>query len=444
MILATISTLVALCSWKYLASLAGMAMVALGAALDVTSFDAALKQLYDDARMRSVVYKNNPFHALVPKFGRFEGRNMPLVLTYGNPQGRSASFSTAQGNKTAGKYTDFLLTRKKDYGLTSIELEAIQASASDKGAFMRASTAEVDGILNQVARSLAIAEYRNGGGAIGVIDSGEATPTIQLTKPTDATAFEVGMKLQVSADDGTGGGGVRVGTVTVTAVDRNLGTVTASGNWTAGIPAVVAGDFIFVQGDYNAKISGLDAWLPAAGVSLAASFFGVIRSEDPVRLAGVKHDGSGQTIEEALIDGAAKVNAIGGGMPDYVFAHPRNVRDLVKLLGSRVEYQSIRPQGLPEDAEIGFRSVVIQADHGIIRVIPDRNAIVDVAFMLQLDTWVCASLGEAPKILEGMGQRFIWEATADAVEIRTGYYAQVGCNAPGYNGRITLPATTGS
>ncbi len=414
-------------------------------ALDVASFDAALKQLYDDSRVRSVVYKNNPFHAMVPKFTRFEGRNMPLVLTYGNPQGRSAAFATAQTNKTAGLYTDFLLTRVKDYGLTSIELEAIQASAGDRGAFMRASTTEIDGILNQVARSLSIAEYRNGGGAIGQISAGSdvTTATITLAKPTDATNFEAGMVLEVSVDDGTGGGGVRAGTVTLDSVNRENGDLTATAAWNAGIGAVATGDFIFVEDDYNSKVVGLDGWLPAAPPG-ATPFFGVDRSKDPVRLGGVRHDGSGQTIEEALIDGAAKVNAIGGGMPDYVFMHPRNLRDLVKLLDSRIEYQSVKPQGLPEDAEIGFRAVVLQADHGLLRVIPDRNAIVDVAFMLQLDTWVCASLGPAPKILEGLGQRFIWDANADSVEIRTGYYAQVGCMAPGYNGRIQLPPTTGT
>jgi hypothetical protein len=439
MIIAAIGSIATSMMWGWLLSLG---FLALGAALDIDTFDAALKQLYDNKRVRTVVYKNNPLHAMVPKFTVFEGRNMPLVLTSGNPQGRSASFATAQSNKTAGVYRDFLLTRTKDYGLTSIELETIQASASDRGAFMRGATAEIDGILNQVARSLSIAEYRNGGGAIGRILSGEGTPTITLVDPTDATAFEVGMKLQVSVDDGTGGAGVRVGTVSITAVDRNLGTVTASGNWTAGIPAVVANDFIFVQGDYNAKIKGLDAWLPVTVT--APAFFGVVRTEDPVRLGGVKHDGSGQTTEEALIDAAAKTNAIGGGTPDYVFMHPRNVRDLVKLLDSRIEYHDVKPGGLPEDAEIGFRAVLLQADHGILRVVADRNCIVDTAFMLQLDTWVLASLGEAPKILEGLGQRFIWDANADSVEIRTGYYGQLGCMAPGYNCRVTLPSTSGT
>ena len=92
------------------------------------------------------------------KYTDFVGRNMPLVLTFGNPQGRSSVFATAQANKTAGNYTDFLLTRVRDYGLTSIELETIQATSTDRGAFLKAATAEIDGILNQVARSISIAE----------------------------------------------------------------------------------------------------------------------------------------------------------------------------------------------------------------------------------------------------------------------------------------------
>ena len=411
------------------------------AALDISTFDSALKQLYDDRRVRSVVYKNNPLHAMLMKYTDFVGRNMPLVLTFGNPQGRSSVFATAQANKTAGNYTDFLLTRVKDYGLTSIELETIQATSTDRGAFLKAATAEIDGILNQVARSISTAEYGNGGGAIGQ-EASFSTVTLTLANPTDATNFEKGMFITSSATDGTSGS-VRSGRVQLVSLDRSAGTLTADDDWDTGITGFSADDFLFVEGDFGAKLTGLDGWLPAAAPD-ATLFFGVDRSQDPDRLAGIRHDGQAQTIEEALIDGASKVNALGGGMPDFVFMNPRNVRELVKLLDSRIEYNSIKPQGLPETAEFGFRSIMLQADHGMVQVVSDRNSPVNVAFMLQLDTWVLASLGEAPKILEGLNQRFIWDANADSVEIRTGYYAQLGCVAPGYNGRITLPPAAGT
>ena len=413
------------------------------AALDISTFDAALKQLYDDRRVRSVVFKNNPLHAMIMKYSDFVGRNMPLVLTFGNPQGRSSLFATAQANKTAGNYTDFLLTRVKDYGLTSIELETIQATSTDRGAFLKAATAEIDGILNQVARSISTAEYGNGGGAIGQVLSGIATDTITLVNPTDATAFEKGMFITTSVTDGTSGA-IKTGRVQLISLNRSAGTLTADQDWTTGIATAADDDFLFVEGDFGVKLTGLDGWLPDTAPTAGDNFFGVDRSQDPDRLAGIRHDGSAQTIEEALIDGASKVNALGGGMPDFVFINPRNVRELVKLLDSRIEYNSIKPQGLPESAEFGFRSIMLQADHGMVQVVSDRYAPVNTAFMLQLDTWVLASLGEAPKILEGLNQRFIWDANADSVEIRTGYYAQMVCVAPGYNGRITLPPAAGT
>ena len=64
--------------------------------LDLTTFDAALKQHYTADRVENMVYMDNPFLALVPKMEAFGGRNLPIPLIYGNPQGRSATFSIAQ------------------------------------------------------------------------------------------------------------------------------------------------------------------------------------------------------------------------------------------------------------------------------------------------------------------------------------------------------------
>ena len=68
-------------------------------ALDMTTFAAALKQHYIDFTVKNMVYKNNPLHALMPKYEKFGGSNMPLPLIYGNPQGRSATFSNALAQK---------------------------------------------------------------------------------------------------------------------------------------------------------------------------------------------------------------------------------------------------------------------------------------------------------------------------------------------------------
>jgi hypothetical protein len=58
--------------------------------------------------------------------------------------------------------------------------------------------------------------------------------------------------------------------------------------------------------------------------------------------------------------------------------------------------------------------------------------------MLQLDMWKLYSLGKAPKILDADGLKMLRESDADAVQVRVGYYAQVGCRAPGFNATVKL------
>ena len=58
--------------------------------------------------------------------------------------------------------------------------------------------------------------------------------------------------------------------------------------------------------------------------------------------------------------------------------------------------------------------------------------------MLSMSFWKLYSLGKCPKILDSDGLRMLRESNADAVEVRVGYYAQLGCRAPGFNATIAL------
>ena len=54
-------------------------------ALDMTSFDAALKAHYEPSGsvMKNLVYKDNPLLAMIPKMEKFGGKNLPIPLIYG-------------------------------------------------------------------------------------------------------------------------------------------------------------------------------------------------------------------------------------------------------------------------------------------------------------------------------------------------------------------------
>lgn len=397
-------------------------------ALDMTSFASALKAHYTNDTVENMVYMDNPLLAMVSKYEKFGGKNLPIPIIYGNPQGRSASFANAQANKTNSQIKDFVLTRAKDYSLASIDNETIEASKGDANAFLEAATLEIDGAIHSAARSLAIAMYGSGSGKIGQILS-ISTDTVTLAQVEDITNFEVGMTLVVSTANG--GGSVRSGTVLVKGLDRDLGTVQASANWTTGISAAAANDFIFVQGDYDAKIKGLAAWLPSSAPSSTA-FFGVDRTVDATRLAGVRFDGTNSPIEEVVVKASSRL-AREGGKPDYCFLSYSKYAELENALGSKVQYIDMKV-----NAEIAFRGISINGPKGPIKIIPDQNCPADRAYMLQMDVWKLYSLGKAPKILDTDGLKMLRDSSADSVEIRVGYYAQFGCRAPGYNAVILL------
>lgn len=400
-------------------------------ALDLTSFSAALKQHYTSDRVENAVYKDNPFLALLPKMKEFGGKNLPIPIIHGNPQGRSAVFANAQANKTSSQLKDFVLTRARDYSLASIDNETLEASKGNSNAFMEAATTEIDGAIQSATRSLAISLFGTGSGSIGQANAASTTTALQLKDPEDVTNFEVGMTLVFSTANG--GGTVKAGTAVVAGVDRDLGTLTMSAALTsiAAGAGVATDDYIFVQGDYDAKLKGLRAWLPDSAPS-SAPFFGVDRTVDATRLGGIRFDGSATPIEEALISAASRV-AREGGRPDHCFMSYSKFAELEKALGSKVQYVDLRA-----NAEIGFRGILINGPRGAIKVIPDQNCPSDRAFMLQMDVWKLYSLGDAPKILDTDGLKMLRESSADAVEVRVGHYSQLGCRLPGANANIKL------
>jgi len=434
--------------------------------LNFASFQAALKEHYKPLVVKNLVYKNNPLLALIEKYEKFGGDGMPIPVINGNPQNRSATFADAQAPVTlqaapaslqyqSSKIVQFFISRITDYSIAQISGQMIDASASNADAFMRAATTEIDGALHSCSRSLAVAMYGDGTGAIGQLSATAAVGTLgplQLANPEDITHFEVGMALVANATATAPGGAIYLGTAAniavITAVDRDAGTITVvdptgvAASWTdifgnlgGGIGAV--SDRLFVLGDAQdgaatgLKVAGIDAWVPAANPG-AAAFFGVDRSSDPTRLGGVRFNGAALPLEEALIGGASLIGRE-GGRPDHCFMSFSNFSDLVKSLGSKVIYVDVEgPAG------VGFRALELHAPYGTMKVIPDLNCPADAAYLLQLDTWSLNSIGGAPKILMQDGNRMLRMAAADAVEVRIGYYANMACNAPGWNCRVAL------
>lgn len=397
--------------------------------LDLTAMNAALKELYDGQSVENLVYKTNPFLAMVKKNKDFGGKYKPIPIITGASQGRSSLFATAQANQTAVEMESFLLTRAKDYSIATIDNETLMASATDKMAFLEGSKVLIDGAIRSATNSLASAIFRSGTGSVGLINGTVTSGVVILSNPADIVQIEKNMVLQVAATDG---GTPRAAKGYVISVNRSAGTfvVSATAGGAAGTPTDWAsGDYILVDGDSNAKIKGLAAWLPFTAPG-ATAFFGVDRSQDTWRLGGGRYDGSAQSIEEAMID-ASSLLAREGGSPDVLVTNFATYSALEKSLGSKVQYVDMKK------GEVGFKGLMVNGSAGAINVFADRNCQASFGYLLQMDTWALECLGDAPQIIKsGNNDEMLRVYNADAGEVRVGYYGQLRTNAPGWNAVI--------
>ena len=403
------------------------------AILDMTAMNSALKELYDSQTVENLVYSDNPFLAMLNKKTDFGGKYKPVPVITGNSQGRSATFAQAQANQSPVQIESFFLTRVSDYSIAQIDNQTMLASKTDKMSFLEGAKVLIDGAISSATLSLSSALFRAGTGVVGRASGAITSGAITLTIPGDIVNFEVNMTLQASATDG---GAVRVAYGYVKSVNRSAGTLVISASYggAAGTPASWTNDDYLTQaGDLNAKVKGLSAWIPTAAPTSGDNFFGVDRSVDSTRLAGVRYDGSTQPIEEALID-ASSLLAREGGKPDVCIMSFVSYAALEKSLGAKVQYVDMKGPGT-----IAFRGIQINGANSMIKCFPDRSCLGATAFLLTMKSWCLESLGEAPQIFRyGDGLEMLRVYNADAGEVRVGYYAQLSCNAPGWNARVTL------
>lgn len=420
---------------------------------------ASLKELYKDDKeyMKDLVYKENPFYALVPKDESpdgFAGKYIPVPLEYGVPQGRSHNFSNAQGNQTATQLASFFVFVISDYQLVTITNLLMEQTKSSAGAFVDAAKLQMDGGFRNISNNIAFELFGSGTSTRG-ISSASSTQSgtsvggtvLPLTNSQQIVAFEVGMTLVASSTDG---GAPSSDTVTITAVDRAAGIVTGtasasslSGNWAIGSGLA----YLSVQGDLPSTgasstssfqaLSGLAAWIPTSAPASNDNFWGVNRSADPTRLAGLRYNAQSFTIEEGMTNALAFANRE-GAKPDLCIMDFASYAALVNSLGAKVQYV----QAKHDEVEVAFDGILFQSAYGKVTVLADRSCPPQTAYVLTMNTWKLRSLGKVPHILRyGMeGLEGLRVGNADALEIRIGYYGNLICSAPGWNMVVQLSA----
>lgn len=405
-------------------------------AISTTEATAILKENYTKDTIMDLARKKDWFRSKIKKSTNIGGENYKVPMITSLTPRRSCDFAVAQVSisDTAG-YDAFDLTLAQDYAVASWTGKVLRQTEGDANAFARILKLEMDRAIRAAYRSQALKLYRSGTGSVATIASTAtvASLVLILANPSDAHNFERGEQVGASATDGSALRG-SPSYVTITAVDRVAGTISTTGsNWSSQIASLATGDFLYKRGDAQnagSKVA-MEGWLsygPAASTALSSPFYGVTRSNDQSRLACVFKDNSTdqKPIDEFLVDCVSEILA-NGSDPDFATLNPRKFRTLI----NRAQTKLVRSEN--RKAQVGFGSVELLCDDGVVPVYSDINAPEPNVFMGQMDTWELVSPGESIGILEDDKNEILRVYNADQYEVRIGGYPQLACHAPGFN-----------
>lgn len=412
-------------------------------AVDSTTINELLKEVWADGVPKDACYKNHPFMGLVKKStNRLVGEYFVLPIKYGNIQAVTPNIANSISRAAAAQayFKQFQIPRTVLYNTALIDGVTAKISSGNKAAAMDAIEVAMESTPEAQADAIASMLFRAGYGKIGTIAStvNTATKIIPLSNPEDARFFEKGMQLVFSSSESAALLRDAGDFLTVVSVDMDAGTILtdAAVDIITSIPLIAAGDSIFPK-DWRENSAtptrqvafGAEAWVPPTAPT-STTFCGVDRSVSPTRLGGMRIDNTSENrpLDEFLRRMCARAARYGKKI-DHIFLNPERWQDLADLR------DGFRPCVLkPADAQdIGFDALEMSSQVGKVMIVPEPDCPSDRAMGMKLDTWELMSVGELVHVIDDDGKWANRSATADALEVRFRSIFNLGCMDPSTN-----------
>lgn len=358
----------------------------------------------------------------------FDGSGVPS-----NVDGVSGTASPSQG-------VQFLVTPAIMTNLMGISALAASSGASSMGTIVKPLKREIDQAIRKVSKVAAIELWSDGFPSIGTIPTASASTTLTLGDPDDVVKFSINDILVFAGARTTGA--LRAGSLTVTKVNQNAGTLVVNANTSS---VATSGDFIFIANTRNTAatkigITGVQGWLPAAG---SAGFFGVDTTIDD-RLIGMRLTASASDIEGAFVDGIARclIYSANGAKDITAFMHPSVWATLSKALQAKTIFAVSPTEKKGRQGSFLYSGWTVTTPNGTIDVFTPQFCPKATIFMLNMDTWELVGWGiEFPSVIGGAiggGPPIFMDPSTGLIRAMVGGFPQLECNAPGYNLTITL------
>lgn len=423
-------------------------------ALNATQAAAALKKLYGADRKKALAYQKKILFPLIQKDGTGEGSSFEQYVRTRQPGGGSGTWSKARTRNTTSKHHVLSITQTAVWQRAAVNYRLFTQAKSARATMYKVSK-EFDEALDALGAKIERRLFRGRTGKIGKIsaDSDVTTATITLDDRADVWNFAPGEVIVLSSTNGGGTLRNAGATIEVLSVDEVLGTVTFTGNVTAGIAAAAAGDTMFIDGDWSAAndicASGLEDWLPVDGrdAALAAAFYGLTRSGDPNRLGGIFVDGDDVAgdLNDQLIRLFSEMGRF-SNTPDYLVVPTDAVTELQSIWQASnlpfVEASVNHEEGALTITGLAS-GVQVRIGQYKVTMLGSNACPSNRIYALDTSTWTIHHTGEGVPFflnedIEGHLLSLEKDGTEPEVAAYMGALFNLGCEAPGANGVLKV------
>jgi hypothetical protein len=174
-------------------------------------------------------------------------------------------------------------------------------------------------------------------------------------------------------------------------------------------------------------MAGISGWVPQSAPG-ATAWYGVDRTTDD-RLSGLRFDGTGQPLEDAIIEASGLCQQY-DAKTDLAIVDPLKWAEVSKSLGSDRGNRVVTKYS--SDGYVGYSAIMVATQMGMIPLISDPGCQKDTCYMLDTSTWVLATVGEVVQIIDDDGL-LIRRGSADDWQFEILFSGNLCCRAPGRN-----------
>ena len=388
-----------------------------------SALTAMFKTVYMNRDLTNQAKRKTPAYDSVQKFDDFEGDSIVFPFNDGVPTGVSKTVSGAQAlaaSSTFDKWT--MSTRKKLYGVLTIDAESMLAARKDVGAFLRLKQKETNELMAYMKMVLGgHAFWGDGAGNLGrIVAVSASNPVVTFTMARgDAVKIHRKQVLQFNPNRTGNAGTLRTDVYRVTKVERTttalLATVTVE-RVSGTADDVVANDYIYLKDMYDAFPYGVAAVLPATTPGtggVPASIYGLDRTVDVEMRSGWRATWQG-SIEETI-------KFLCATMGQYV-DQENSVCWVSHYNWFRLEQELTAQNRKVIDARatqvFGSPALLILTPDGNIPVVRDPYLGNDVAYILDMSTIEVHHLGPVLGLTDEDGLSALRMTDEDGIEIR--------------------------